>query len=42
MNGMPGVDRFVSVKYMETNGERIASSVTMIPQNVAFLYLGTY
>ena len=43
VKGMPEIDHsvtghFVTIKYTEANGERIASSVVSIPRRVAFIY----
>lgn len=42
IKGMPETDHFVTVEYTVANGERLASSVNMIPKRVASLYVGTY
>lgn len=38
LQSMPEVNNFVDVKYTVMNGERLASSVTAIPERVASLY----
>ena len=38
VQGTPETDRLVTVKYSETNGEKLASSVEVIPQRLAFVY----
>jgi hypothetical protein len=38
MKDMPEPNRFVTVKYTETNGKRLASSVVTVPKRVALLY----
>jgi len=42
IKGMPETDHFVTVKYTVANGEKIASSVSMIPKSVASLYVWAY
>lgn len=42
MKGLPEDHKFVIVNYTETNGEKIASSVNMVPKRVASLYVGEY
>ena len=42
IKGMPETDHFVTVKYTVANGERLASSVNMVPKSVASLYVGAY
>lgn len=42
MNGLPETHQFVNVKYTVANGERIASSVTTVPRQVAWLYTPNY
>jgi hypothetical protein len=42
MKAMPEADQLISVTYTVTNGERLASSVTAIPWNVAQLYVAPY
>jgi len=40
MKDLPEADQFVKVNYTVVNGDRIASSVTEIPRQVASLYVG--
>ena len=42
IKGMPETDHFVTVKYTVANGERFASSVSMVPKSVASLYVWAY
>ncbi len=42
MKGLPEDHQFVVVKYTETNGEKIASSVRVVPRRVASLYVEEY
>ena len=42
MKGLPEADHYVTVMYTVTNGDRIASSVTDIPQKLAWMYVSPY
>jgi hypothetical protein len=42
MKGLPEADQFVTVKYAVVDGDRIASSVTAVPRQVASLYVGDF
>lgn len=41
-NGLPGADQFVTVRYTVVNGERVASSVTPLSRQVAWIYTPIY
>jgi len=40
--GQPRADQFVTVKYIVTDGEMIASSITEVPKNVVWEYIYGY
>ncbi len=42
LQGFPEANEFVTVNYTVVNGDRVASSVTAIPWQVARLYVGEY
>ncbi len=42
LTGLPEANEFVSVNYTVVNGDRIVSSVTVVPQRMASLYVGDF
>jgi hypothetical protein len=42
MEGLPEANHFVTVNYTVVNGDRIASSVTVVPWKMAHRYVGDF